>query len=227
MRIHRSLGYGMPELDRFERSFAAGWRAAYKWAREGTASDAEISDKLIGSLARTLRERGGIPGLRELSEVVANGVTVLLGESYAALDCIVRDHDGHRHTKVAADAAKFILVSQRGATDPSDSGGLTELFAIRTCEDIVAHKFFGNARQHLVAEGRLSNHAAAYGWQRRIERLNRPAIRRIASQLMEDPSAARLRAPRRSVPREPTSSLLGENLRPSRSLTRASSGPSR
>ena len=217
----------MPELDRFERSFAAGWRAAYKWVREGTASDAEISDKLVKSLAATLREHGGVPGWCDMSEVVANGLRLPLGESYAALERVVRDYHGHRHTKVAADAAKFILVSEAGATEASDSSGRIRLLAIRTCEAIVAHRFFGNARQHLVTQGKLADHPAAYDWQRRIEQLNRPAIRRIASQLMEDPSAARLRAPRRSVPRESTSSLIEENLIPSRSLTRASSGPSR
>ena len=217
----------MPELDRFERSFAAGWRAAYKWAREGTASDAEIGDKLIKSLAGTLREYGGVPGWPEMSDVVASGLRVPLGESYAALDRIVRDHHGHHYTKVAAGTAKFILVSQEAATAAVASGGVIEQFSVRTCEAIVDHRFFGNARQYLVTEGKLVNHAAAYGWQRRIEQLNRPAIRKIALQLIENPSAQGLRAPKRTVPRESTSILLQENLLPSGSLPRASSGLSR
>ena len=113
MRIHRSLGYGMPELDRFERSFAAGWRAAYKWAREGTASDAEISDKLIGSLARTLRERGGIPGLRELSEVVANRREASLEDSFDSIERIVRAKKATGIRRYRLRPTKFVLVSLR------------------------------------------------------------------------------------------------------------------
>ncbi len=37
----------MAELDRFEKTFTAGWRAAYNYARGGAASDSAISDKLI------------------------------------------------------------------------------------------------------------------------------------------------------------------------------------
>ena len=89
----------MAELDRFEKTFTAGWRAAYNYARGGAASDSEISDKLIKSLTRTLREHGGIPGLKEMGGVVANGLGASLDASFTALDGIVRDHDGHRHAK--------------------------------------------------------------------------------------------------------------------------------
>ena len=227
MRIHRSLGYGMPELDRFERSFAAGWRAAYKWAREGTASDAEISDKLIGSLARTLRERGGIPGLRELSEVVANRREASLEDSFDSIERIVRGQEGHRHTKISAEVTKFVLVSGELDAKALESSAVTEQLARLSCTAIMEHEFFGKARPNLISEGRLGSQDSAYEWQRRIEQVTRLAVEKLAGQLADNPSAVGLRAPRRSVPREPTSSLLGENLRPSRSLTRASSGPSR
>ena len=55
----------MPDLDRFERAFGAGWRGAYRRARHDAAPTAEVADKLINALARTLRERGGIPGIAE------------------------------------------------------------------------------------------------------------------------------------------------------------------
>ena len=45
----------MVERDRFEKQFGAGWRSAYRYAREGQVSLGEIADKLVGSLARTLR----------------------------------------------------------------------------------------------------------------------------------------------------------------------------
>ena len=206
---------GMAELDRFEKTFTAGWRAAYNYARGGAASESEISDKLIKSLARALRELRGVPGLHEMGEVVANGLGASLDESFAALDRIVRNHGGHRHAKVAADAGRFILVSQEAATSVGASSDVIEQFAVQTCEAIVEHKFFGNARQHMVTEGKLPSHAGAYDWQRRIEKINAPAIRKISRQLLENPSAERLRAPRRTAPKESTSTLLNQDLRPS------------
>ena len=202
----------MAELDRFERSFSVGWRAAYKCAREGAASDSEISDKLMKSLARTLREYSGVPGLLEMGAVVVSGLGASLRESFAALEHMIRYHHGHRHTQVAAGVAKFSLVSQEVATPASDSSDALEQFAFQTCSAIVEHHFFGNARQHMVTEGKLPDHGAAYDWQRRIEEVNRPAIQRIASQLLENPGAEGLRAPSRTAPKESTSSLLDENL---------------
>ena len=204
----------MAELDRFEKSFPARWRAAYNYARSGAASDGEVSDKLMKSLAKTLREQEGVPGLREMSEVIAGGLSSPLDEPFTALDRIVRDHDGHRHTKLAAEAAKFILVSQGARTGPDAASDIPERFAVRTCESIIEHKFFANARQHLVTEEKLPGHAAAYDWQHRLERLYQPALERIADQLLENPSAGGLRAPRRTVPKESTSALLHQDLLP-------------
>ncbi len=204
----------MAELDRFEKTFTAGWRAAYNYTRNGTASDSEVSDKLMKSLAKNLREHEGVPGFREMSEVIASGHGSPLDEPFAALDRIVRDHHGHRHTKLAAEAAKFILVSQEARTGSGTASDITEQFAVRTCESIIEHKFFANARQHLVTEEKLPGHAAAYEWQHRLERLNQPALKKIADQLLESPSAAGLRAPRRTVPVESTSVLLHQDLLP-------------
>jgi hypothetical protein len=55
----------MAEGDRLERAFRAGWRSAYRRARNDDAPPAEVADKLVTALARTLRERGGIPGVAE------------------------------------------------------------------------------------------------------------------------------------------------------------------
>ncbi len=208
----------MAELDRFDKTFTAGWRAAFNYARGGTASDREVGDKLMKSLAKTLREQGGVPGLREMSEVVVSGLGSPLDEHFAALDRIVRNHHGHRQTKVAAGAAKFLLVSQEAVTAPGPGTGVVDQFVTRACEAIIEHKFFANARQHLVTEGKLPDHAAAYDWQRRIEHLNRPAVERIAGQLLENPSAEGLRAPRRTVPTESISTLPYEDLLPSGAL---------
>ena len=55
------------------------------------------------------------------------------------------------------------------------------------CAAVIEHKFFGNARQHLVTEGKIADQVAAYDWQRRIEQLNWPEVQKVASQLLENP----------------------------------------
>ena len=158
-----------------------------------------------------------------MGRVVANGLGASLDASFTALDGIVRDYDGHRHAKVAADAAKFILVSREADTTAGPSSDVIEQFAIRMCAAVIEHKFFGNARQYLVNEGKIADQVAAYDWQRRIEQLNWPAVRKVASQLLENPRAERLRAPKRTAPRELTSSLLSENLTASKAPDRTPS----
>ena len=203
----------MPELDRFEKSFTAGYRAAYNLARGQVASDHEISDRLMKALAQDLRRSGGIPPLLEMGQVVANDCRTSLAESFDALDRIVRDNDGHRHTKVAANAGKSILVLASRGTTVDHSSNHDLMFSISTLEAILKHRFFGNACQFLVEEGKQPDHRAAHIWQhRRIKALNEPALKKIATQLVEDPSAEYLRAPRRTVPKESTSTLLHEGL---------------
>ena len=90
----------MPDLDRFERTFqVGGWRGAYRLARERVASTEEVGDKLVKSLAKTLRANGGVPELPAMAEIVesSNGTSLL--ERFSALDAIVRAQDGHRPTK--------------------------------------------------------------------------------------------------------------------------------
>ena len=103
----------MPELDRFERKFRPGWRAAYRHAREGVASVEEVGDKLVKTLAKTLRENDGVPGLEAMAAIVAAVASEMsILEQFNALDGIVRDHGGLRHSKVAAGVAKSFLIQQ-------------------------------------------------------------------------------------------------------------------
>ncbi len=70
----------MPDLDRFERTFqVGGWRGAYRLARERVASTEEVGDKLVKSLAKTLRANGGVPELPAMAEIVesSNGTSLL------------------------------------------------------------------------------------------------------------------------------------------------------
>lgn len=213
----------MPELDRFERIFQPGWRSAYQHAREGKASVEEIGDKLVKTLAKTLRSSEGVPGLPAMAGIVAAGDGVSILEQFNALDDIVRDRV-HRHSivrdrghsKVAAEVAKSFLVQQdASAGAPSYEDAVRQLNS-GVCVALVGHYFFANARQHLVAEGKIVDHGEAREWQAQIERVIQPPIEKIATQLVQRPDAKGLRAPRSMVRKKSTNSLLEEELLPAR-----------
>ena len=71
----------MVERDRFERQFGAGWLSAYQYAREGQVSPDGIADKLVASLAKTLREHGGIPAFPEIARIVVAKSLIVQWES--------------------------------------------------------------------------------------------------------------------------------------------------
>jgi hypothetical protein len=217
--------FTMAEGDRFERAFGAGWRSAYRWAREGVAPTAEVADKLVTALAKTLREMSGVPGLREMEEVVGNAArrltlrssgveeeAAILIESFNALDRVVRDLDGHRNTKIAAEVGKSLLVQQGNYVSGHAIWPLTMRFVENTCTALVEHHFFAIARQNLVAEGKLGNHEQARQWQHSVEEALQPLIWQLAERLAKDPNAKSLRAPNRTVKPQSTSDLLGEVL---------------
>lgn len=201
----------MPEGDRFERSLGAGWSSVFRVMRdEGTA--AEVNDKLIESLAKALRRHGGIPGLEEIAAVVERQHASSPMVVYEALDRIVRNHGGHRHTLIAADIAKssFVLSGlEAGAAAP---GEMAQRVAIQSCIALVDHYFFGRTRERLITEGRLQDHAEAQGWRSQTIEAIRPRIEKVAHQLLQRPDATGLRAPNREAPKESTSDLLHEEL---------------
>ena len=215
----------MAEGDRFERAFGAGWLGAYRLARNGAAPPAEVADKLVTALAKKLRDRGGVPGFGEMVETVDNaawrltlqpsglgeGDAVLI-ESFDALDRIVRDEAGHRHTKVAVDVAKSLLVRQGAPTNGHGIWPMTTHLAEDTCNALVENYFFATARQNLVAEGKVKDHKSAMHWQNSVEGVMRPALQQIAEKVAKDPHCEALRAPNRTVKSQSTSDLLGERL---------------
>lgn len=215
----------MAEGDRFEMAFRPGWRAAYRRTREGVAPPTEIADKLVTTLAKTLRESGGVPGFREMEGVAQNAAwrltfqsngaedeAAILIESSNSLDRIVREQDGHRNTKVASGEAKSLIVQQGVSTTENGIWPVTGHFGEAACKALVDHYFFAIARQNLVAEGKLENHEQARQWQRGVEEASEPAIRQMAARLLKEPSAEVLRAPNRTVRPQSTRDLLGEDL---------------
>ena len=197
----------MPEGDRFENSLGAGWRSAFRLVREG-GTPSEVNDKLIESLAKTLRRNDGIPGFEAIVAVVeSHGLSPVV--AYEALDKIVRAYGGHRHTRIAADIAKSSFLLDTGLPTPGD---MAPWVAVRTCIGVVDHYFFGRTRERLIAEGRLGDHAEAHGWRHQVIEAVRPRIEKIAHQLLESPDANGLTAPRRGTRKESTSDLLREEL---------------
>lgn len=202
----------MPEGDRFERSFKAGWRSAIRLVREGVGSEDEVADKLVASLAETLRDEKGVPCFPEMLRVITKGETRSLLDSFNDMDEIVRDSEGHRHTQIASDVAKSLLVQMDVADGMDDFALLTLSFSEHVCSALLDHYFFGRAYPQLVAEGRFGDYEDAMRWQNRVERIMQPNITKLADRLVHIPDAEGLRAPKRIVPKESTSNLLDTNL---------------
>jgi len=208
----------MAELDRFERAFAPGWRKAYQRARMEDASLEEVADILTGTLAKALRDYNGVSGFREMKRAVeemAQGSAIgfespgqeaaALIAAFNALGNIFRNCGDDRHTKIALEVANSLIVQ------PCE-GDIALNLAKGFCDKLLEHRFFANARQNLVVQGKLENYKAAQQWQSRLEQIMRPAITGIAEQIARNPDAEGLRAPNRIVKPKSTTDLLNEDL---------------
>ena len=202
----------MPEGDRFERSLGAGWLSAFRLMRDESPV-AEVNDKLVESLVKTLRRHDLVPGLEEIAAVVERQHGSSPIEVYEALDKIVREHGGHPHTRIAADVAKssFVLSALDGGV--TTRGDLAQRIAVRACTGLVDHYFFGRTRERLIAEARLRDHAEAQEWRRQTIEAIRPRLEKVAHQLLQSPDATGLRTPNRETPKKSTGDLLHEELR--------------
>ena len=201
----------MPEGDRFERSFRAGWRSAYNYTRGGGPPLEEIGDKLSKTLARKLREADGVPGLPEMMQIVTGSNPESLLHQFGAIDRLVREQNGHIHTKVAAEVAKSFAV-QSPSMGTGLGGDVPRQFAQGVCEAIMENGFFAKAGTQLIAEGKFSNLQEFREWQGRVERTMSPSIAKVADQLIQRPNAKGIRAPNRMSKKKATSEILRENL---------------
>lgn len=202
----------MVERDRFEKQFGGGWGNAYRYAREGLASQEDICDKLVSTLSRTLRQSTGIPAFDEMASVLAEGRGHGLMAAFGALDDLVEGKDGHRHTKIAAEVAKSLMVQWEASGWNVEASEIPVRFAEASCSALVEHYYFAKARQPLLAEGRFDSLEQVARWQGQIEEMLRPQLSRIAAKLVAKPDAGGLRAPNRLTRKERTVDLLEENL---------------
>jgi len=182
------------------------------------ASLEEVADILTGTLARELRDGDIVPGFRRMECVVGETVQALglgfgsaeqeaeaLIAGFSTLEAILRSSEGHLHTKIASKVANSLIVQHC-------EGDIALHLANGICLELLERRFFANARQNLVAQGKLEDYVEAQQWQSRVEQIMQPAMTDIAEQIAQNPDAKGLRAPNRIVKKEPTSDLLNEDL---------------
>ena len=217
----------MVERDRFEKQLGAGWRSAYRYARDEKVPLEDICDKLASTLAKTLRENGGIPAFGEMAHVLTQGRSLDLMAAFVALDDLVERENGHRHTKIAAEVAKSLIVQLEAAGWDVGSSELSSRFAEASCSALIERNYFAKVRQPLLAEGRFDSYEQMTGWQSRIEKILRPQVSKIAVKLGKNPDGSGLRAPNRLTKKERTRDLLAENLLEMEPSSRSTGGRSR
>ena len=200
----------MPEGDRFERKFQRVWIEAARYLRDDSVSVEETSDKLTKTLAKRLRDDGGVPGFDEMLRTVGSGHVDLL-HMFETLDEIVKNHDGHRHAKLAVEVAKSALVQQPHGFVGTE-GSLAKSFAENVCVAILDHYLFARAESQFVEEGRFASRNEFRSHRERLLRRMMPDIEKVAEQLSRSPNGKGLRAPNRRVPARSTGDLLEDDL---------------
>ncbi|MDE0633228.1 MAG: hypothetical protein OXH73_17115 [Caldilineaceae bacterium] len=198
----------MAENDRFEKSLSAGWRTAANYVENENVSLEEISDKLMESLVNSLRKFDGVPGFQAIVAVLETQMGPSLLDGFCALEDIVRDRNGHRHTKIAANVAKSILAGEEklGSKDKA------HLLAENVCLALLRHCFFARVCPRLTTKARFSNHKKLHEWQIGIEHSVQPRIETVSALLVDSPDAYNLKTPRKSTKKVSTSDLLVEVL---------------
>ena len=202
----------MVERDRFEKQFGAGWRSAYRYAREGNVPLEDICAKLVSALSKTLREDGGSPAFDEMVSILTEGRGLDLMAAFGALDDLAEGENGHRHTKIAAEVAKSLIIQWEAVGWNVEASEIPGQFAEALCSALVERNYFAKARQPLLAEGRFDSYEQMTSWQSRVEEILRPQLSKIAAKLGKKPDGKGLRAPNRLTKKERTRDLLAENL---------------
>ena len=202
----------MPEKDRFEKSLGPGWCASYQYVKNDKATPEEINDRIVKSLAKCLRQNDGVPGIQEIVKVVVMPLEHVLPEKFEALDNIVRDHEGHRHTKIVVNVAKSILVQLSYGGGTLEPMNLVHRLAEDSCSALIRHYFFDKVSQRLIAAGSFANYAEFHKWQIKVEKSIHPRIEKIAAQLIGNSPTRKIRAPRSVAPKMSTTELLTEVL---------------
>ncbi len=203
----------MPDGDIFRRTFTRGWRVPAKLANSGAATDT-VARSATKGLARTLREAGGCPALREIiaevegvrREIVGAPLLYrdpvesarLLDQAFVRIDAVESSAERHSHTLLAAGVARDAIVAMTRAVDLPDiePAALTgQDIAGVFCTRLIEHYFFHPLRP-LLAGTRFATAADARAWEREVARIMAPQVAAIARDIDRDPTGRRVASPR-------------------------------
>ncbi len=205
----------MPEGDRFDKLIRRGWDDVLAGIESDDAAPYEIAAQLIVPLTRDVKNGGGLPGLDKVGGIVAACVgSGGIEGAFSALDRVVIEHNGHRHTVVLARAAKTLLLTQEIAVTLSEHAFATARLIEQTCHDLVDNVFFGVGRYRLIESGRFSSEGEAREFERLVHEALAPAIRGMAVQLMVDSTGKAIKVPRSRTPKLSTQDILKQDINP-------------
>jgi hypothetical protein len=109
----------------------------------------------------------------------------------ARLHDVEYEYDGSRHIKVAAEATWQLVVEVHQGAGFLDA---QRAVAERFCWRLLDHQLFGRLRSLLVGT-RFADHDEAAAFEAACKTELAPAMTKLASQLLADPTATALRAP--------------------------------
>jgi hypothetical protein len=195
----------MPDGDYYRRTPRQVWRSAHRMVVAG-ASPEELAGPARRALAQTLR-RGGLPGFVEAADIVTAVVSGQKGMRRALNDLQSLEQAVGRSTNamLGIEAARRVLAELSFGGDAPANAQVA--LAERTCWGLVERNFLDLARLNFVGV-RFQNLSEALKWDAACRAEFEPDVRRIATAVARQPSAKKLRAPARRLPRQATANLL-------------------
>lgn len=202
----------VPDGDIFCRVAAPGWTRPVRQLYSGGSAE-EVTRAILHALARSLRDRGGIPALPGLSRVVQELADGQLSpdRAFQHVRAIEVEMVGNRHCRVAAEAARQMIVEMAaGVLSAIDA---TILVPERVCTALVAHHVFERGGPEL-ADRRFGSETELHEFQQDCWRRLAPGIVKLSEKLAQQPTGEGLRAPSvmRRQRRKTTAELLEEPL---------------
>jgi hypothetical protein len=198
----------MPDLDIVERKLPPEWRRAYKLIKGSHELEA-VAEEILKALARTLRDRGGAPGLEESAQALYRHDRGFLDDrSLVAFAAKLEQEQETANGKVLA-----LSVMDQNVSGPDGflRGAPNMRLAKRFLVRLVERCLFAQQRDYLVGK-RFTSRAQAVETETRLLGLMESGLSKIASQLAEDSSAKNLRAPRSAQRKKSTRELLDQPL---------------
>ena len=203
----------MPDLDIIDWIPATGWYRACRLL-EGAADADLIASEAVKALCRSLRGRGGMPGMRELASIVGEyWAGTLPGlNAFDRIREVERLAHGHRHSLIGGRATGQLLAGlTEGPANWADVGAVGAV-AEGFCWAAMDYYLFGRVRPRLSC-GDQSDPGAIRALESRCKDLLRAAVSAIARRLVQRPDGVGLRAASVGTkPRLSTSEVLDMSL---------------